>query len=1029
MFKQISNKLDSPSMEKGILEFWDDNNIFLKTQDSRNYSKEFNLYEGPPTANGSPGIHHVLARVFKDIIPRYKTMKGYRTTRKGGWDTHGLPVELEIEKKLGLKTKHEIENYGIEKFNQKCKESVFQYVSEWENMTKRIGYWVDMSNPYVTLSNEYIESGWWIFSKLWEKELVYRDLKGTPHCPRCVTSLSSHEVALGYKENTKDPSVFIKFKIKDFSPSFADSKSLPPNTPVFFLAWTTTPWTLPGNTALAINENAKYSLVLLEKSSPEILIIASSLVEKTITEPYSIITTITGNQLTTTTYFPLYDPVENKVEITNLGNKSSAQDPYVLSADFVDLNEGTGIVHIAPGFGAEDLELGKKEGLNFIQHVNLQGKIIGNYSFSGKFVKSADSLIITELENQNLLYKNEIYLHSYPYCWRCDSPLLYYAKYSWYVKTTEFKTLLLKENEKINGYPVHIKTGRFGEWLKNNVDWAISRERYWGTPLPIWICKKCKYETCINSIKDLREQASETINNKNLDLHRPYIDNVSLKCPECKDIMTRTPEVLDAWYDSGAMPFAQHNTTSDLDLKNLQNSSAFPADYICEAIDQTRGWFYTLHAISTMLTGSTSFNNVICLGHILDEKGQKMSKHIGNVVNPWSILDNQGADALRWYLLTANQPGEPRRFSQNLVNEIVRKFLLTLWNTYSFFITYARIDKFSPNNNYANSDPKNPLDKWILGELNLLIKIVDDSLDQYNPTEAGRKIQEFVDILSNWYVRRSRRRFWKSDNDQDKIEAYNTLYKTLTTLTHLIAPFTPFMAEEIYQNLVRNPFPDSAESVHLSSFPNCKEDLIDNKLIQATRTAMRVASMGRAARSKAGIKVRQPLPEILIKATKEEENSMHLILDQIQEELNVKTVSLLNTNPALLELIKSKNNSDDTFHEIDSFIVTQSNNYIVAIDTSLNEELLGEGIARDFVHNVQSQRKKLGFELTDRISIYHNAPPEVMKLFKPWTTYISEETLADAIEEKSESNMADNATVFKWQNEKFLIEVKQKSKT
>ena len=517
---------------------------------------------------------------------------------------------------------------------------------------------------------------------------------------------------------------------------------------------------------------------------------------------------------------------------------------------------------------------------------------------------------------------------------------------------------MLKENEKINWYPGHIKTGRFGEWLKNNVDWAISRERYWGTPLPIWICKKCKYETCINSIKDLREQASETINNKNLDLHRPYIDNVSLKCPECKDIMTRTPEVLDAWYDSGAMPFAQHNTTSDLDLKNLQNSSAFPADYICEAIDQTRGWFYTLHAISTMLTGSTSFNNVICLGHILDEKGQKMSKHIGNVVNPWSILDNQGADALRWYLLTANQPGEPRRFSQNLVNEIVRKFLLTLWNTYSFFITYARIDKFSPNNNYANSDPKNPLDKWILGELNLLIKIVDDSLDQYNPTEAGRKIQEFVDILSNWYVRRSRRRFWKSDNDQDKIEAYNTLYKTLTTLTHLIAPFTPFMAEEIYQNLVRNPFPDSAESVHLSSFPNCKEDLIDNKLIQATRTAMRVASMGRAARSKAGIKVRQPLPEILIKATKEEENSMHLILDQIQEELNVKTVSLLNTNPALLELIKSKNNSDDTFHEIDSFIVTQSNNYIVAIDTSLNEELLGEGIARDFVHNVQSQRKK-----------------------------------------------------------------------
>ena len=1029
MFKSLSNKLDSPSIEKEILKFWDKNNIFLKTQDANNYSKEFTLYEGPPTANGSPGIHHVLARVFKDIIPRYKTMKGYRTTRKGGWDTHGLPVELEIEKKLGLKNKQEIENYGIEKFNQKCKESVFQYVSEWENMTKRIGYWVDMSNPYVTLSNEYIESGWWIFSKLWEKDLVYRDLKGTPHCPRCVTSLSSHEVALGYKENTKDPSVFIKFKIKDFSPSLANSKLLPKNIPVFFLAWTTTPWTLPGNTALAINETAEYSLILLEKSSPEILIVASSLVEKIITEPHSIILTIPGKELTKTTYFPLYDPSENKVEITNLGNKPSNYDPYVLAADFVDLNEGTGIVHIAPGFGAEDLELGKKEGLNFIQHVNLQGKIVGNYSFSGKFVKSADSLIITELENQNLLYKNEIYLHSYPYCWRCDSPLLYYAKFSWYIKTTKFKTLLLKENKKINWYPSHIKTGRFGEWLKNNVDWAISRERYWGTPLPIWICKKCKHEICIDSIKNLTKQASEAANYKDLDLHRPYIDNISLTCPKCNDVMIRTPEVLDAWYDSGAMPFAQHNTTSDLELKNLQNSSSFPADYICEAIDQTRGWFYTLHAISTMLTGSASFNNVICLGHILDEKGQKMSKHIGNVVNPWSILDNQGADALRWYLLTANQPGEPRRFSQNLVNETVRKFLLTLWNIYSFFITYARIDEFSPKNKYANSAPKNPLDKWILGELNLLIKIVDDSLDQYNPTEAGRKIQEFVDILSNWYVRRSRRRFWKSDNDQDKIEAYNTLYKTLTTLTHLIAPFTPFIAEEIYQNLVRNPFPNSPESVHLSSFPNYDEALIDNNLIQATQTAMQVASMGRAARSKAGIKVRQPLPQILIKATKEEENLMHLILDQIKEELNVKTVSLLDTNPSLFESIKSKNNSDDTFHEIDSFIFTHSNNYIVAIDTSLNEELLGEGIARDFVHNVQSQRKKLGFELTDRISICHNAPPQVIKLFAPWTTYISQETLADSIEEQSESNMTDNATLFKWQNEKFLIEIKQNSKT
>ena len=1036
MFKPVSSRVNFPEMEKGVLQFWKDRDIFHRTETEREGKPLFMLYEGPPTANGNPGVHHVLARVFKDIIPRYKTMKGYRCLRKGGWDTHGLPVELEVEKELGLMSKRDIEEYGIEKFNQRCRESVFRYVKEWENMTDRVAFWVDMEHPYVTLENDYIETGWWILRQLWDKGLLYQDRKGTPHCPRCVTSLSSHEVALGYQENTPDPSVYVKFKVT----APLDESAVPTH----FLAWTTTPWTLPGNTALAVSEDADYSLIEIEgEQGAERLIMASALVESTIRESHSVLNTLKGSDLIDLTYVSLYDPREYGVDISRfeqrdvpgVGRVTSLEntddyDPRVIGTDFVSLEDGTGIVHSAPAFGDEDLGAGRQNGLNFVQPVDLQGMVTGNYPFAGKFVKDADDDIIADLRERGLLYHRDVYHHTYPFCWRCDTPLLYYAKTSWYIRTTASKERLISGNREINWYPEYIKEGRFGEWLANNVDWAISRERYWGTPIPLWQCDSCGEYHCIGSLAELKEMAvpehSDLVDA--LDLHRPYVDRVAVRCPKCAGRMNRIPEVMDAWFDSGAMPFAQSHVTSTDAIGRLRDNGRFPADYICEAVDQTRGWFYSLHALSTLLTEQPSYRNVICLGLILDGKGQKMSKHQGNVVNPWTVLDAQGADATRWYLFTASQPGESRRFSQDLVNEVVRRFLLTLWNVYSFFTTYASVDNFHPDQVPQGWKPTSELDRWLMSELNFLVAQVDRQLEAYNPTDAGRRIQDFVDLLSNWYVRRSRRRFWKSENDDDKTSAYATLYTCLSTLCKLMSPFTPFVAEEMYQNLVRSVDGDAPESVHLADFPEPSLDLVDPPLMEATRLAMRISSMGRGARSRAGVKVRQPLSRVLIRPRSPEEGEHILqVQSQILDELNIKELQVLTDSTKSDEGDGGDDSSGEgrqlhrraleaagasagpnpesasplveAIVQVDHHWVSLEGGYMVAMDTTITPGLAEEGLARELVHRIQNLRRAAGFEITDRIITYYQGPDSVVAVMRKFSSYIRQETLSEGLVE------------------------------
>ena len=1052
MFKQVPSKVDFPEMEGGILQLWKDKDIFRRTETEREGKPLFMFYEGPPTANGSPGIHHVLARVFKDIMCRYKTMKGYRCLRKGGWDTHGLPIELEVEKELGLGSKREIEEYGIERFNQKCKEGVFRYVREWESMTERIGFWVDMEHPYVTLENDYIATGWWILRQLWDRDLLYQDVKGTPHCPRCVTSLSSHEVALGYQENTPDPSVFVKFQVLDPTLDLGETR-----VPTYFLAWTTTPWTLPGNTALAVSEDAEYSVVEVEGADgPERLILASALVEGVVEAPRQVVGTLKGASLVGLTYDKLYDPVQYGVPVQRFlaaasgdgsravagaaapgswaSNLEAVDDfiPKVVGTDFVSMGDGTGIVHIAPAFGDEDLGAGRAHGLAFVQPVDLQGVVTGTYSFGGKFVKDADPEIMADLEERGLLYHRGIYHHTYPFCWRCDTPLLYYAKPSWYIRTTAARERLISGNLEINWYPGYIREGRFGEWLATNVDWAISRERYWGTPIPIWRCGACNEHHCIGSVAELREMAVPDQSHlvDGLDLHRPYVDEIAIRCPKCGDRMTRIPEVMDAWFDSGAMPFAQSHVTSLRDVQELEGNGQLPADYICEAVDQTRGWFYSLHALSILLTERPSYRNVICLGLILDGQGQKMSKRQGNVVDPWIVLDAQGADAVRWYLFTASHPGESRRFSQDLVNEVVRRFLLTLWNVYSFFTTYAAVDRFHPDQIPQGWRASSELDRWLLAELNSLVSQVDGHLDAYNPTDGGRRIQEFVDRLSNWYVRRSRRRFWKSENDEDKISAYATLYTCLTTLCRLMAPFTPFVAEEMYQNLVRSVNGTAPESVHLEDFPEVSPDLVDQPLMDATRLAMRISSMGRGARSRAGVKVRQPLSAVLVRTRGPEEQGHILkVQAQILDELNVKELRVLNNSHqvghggedgrlyrrALEEAAASvrprRSNPQESgggtpdleptqveaIVRLDPYWVSLEGGYMVALDTTVTPELAEEGLARELVHRIQNLRRGAGFEITDRIVTTYHGPDRVREVMQKFADYIQEETLSEEL--------------------------------
>ncbi|MCK4362557.1 MAG: isoleucine--tRNA ligase, partial [Dehalococcoidia bacterium] len=979
MFRPVPSKTSFPELEKRILHFWREKRVFERSVAERETSPLFVLYEGPPTANASPGVHHILSRVFKDVIPRYKTMQGYCAPRKAGWDTHGLPVELEIERELGFSSKDEIETYGVSQFNKRCRESVFRYQREWEEVTERIGFWLDMEHPYITLDNDYIESCWWVIKRLWDKGLIYQGYKVTPHCPRCGTSLSSHEVALGYEE-TDDPSVWIKFKVVPSPISESEGQKrlyeLSRDKLTYLLAWTTTPWTLPGNTAIAVAPDAEYVVV---KKDDEYLILASARLKQVGLDDCEVVERLKGNDLATiagVNYEPLYNPKDMPFNVMRyvehsdgsvkldvvLASKRPTRWIYpVISGDFVSMEEGTGIVHIAPAFGEVDMQAGQENGLYFIQHVDLLGRIEvlfpwikdADKNIGGRFVKDADPLILEDLKSRGLLYRRETIRHTYPFCWRCATPLLYYAKPSWYIKTTAKKDRLIAGNEEINWYPEHIKRGRFGDWLENNVDWACSRERYWGTPLPIWRCERCDHEECIGSVAELKGKKGLSGLEEHLDLHRPFVDNISFECPNCEgEKMRRLPDVLDAWFDSGAMPVAQWHYPFE---NEEVFEKFFPADYICEAVDQTRGWFYTLHALSTLLFDRPCFRNVICLGHILDAKGEKMSKSKGNVVEPWAVIDAHGADALRWYLFTATPPGTARRFSTELVGEGLRKFLLTLWNTYSFFLTYALIDRFDPRRQAQGE--RSEMDRWVLSELNALVDKATRHMDNYNPTDAGRAIQAFVDDLSNWYVRRSRRRFWKSEDDADKLAAHQTLYTCLVTVARLLAPFAPFLAEEMYQNLVCSWCPEEPESVHLALWPQADMSLVDEQLMADTRLVMRIASLGRNARSKAGIKVRQPLQRVLVKPRyPAEREGLGRLAPQILDELNVKELTVVGEEAEL---------------EGEGLALAAEGGYAVALATAITPALADEGLARELVRRIQTMRKNAGFDIADYIVTYY----------------------------------------------------------
>ena len=989
MFQPVTSRVNFPQVEEKILSLWKKNNVFQRSIVAREGSPRFTLYEGPPTTNASPGIHWVMPRVYKDIIPRYKVMKGYYAPRIGGWDTHGLPVELEVEKELGFSGKAQIEEYGVDRFNTLCRQSVLRYIKEFEEMTERIAFWVDMENAYVTMDNSYVETVWWALKQMWDKDLIYQGYRVTPHCPRCETSLSSHEVAQGYQDDVEDPSVYIKFKIDLSSLVGSEVRQRLLNLfnssgkPAHLLAWTTTPWTLPGNTALAVAADAEYAVV---ETDSEYLILASVLLPQAGLADAPVVAKVDGSDLAGLRYQPLFNPHDFGVERLRFQHHSqlSPQKPDkeltypVITADFVSLEDGTGIVHSAPAYGEADYEVGQEQGLDFVHNVDLQGNIIGNYPFSGKFVKDADPLILDDLRLRNLLFRSETTRHTYPFCWRCEAPLLYYAKQTWYIRTTAFKENLITGNQQINWYPEHIKYGRFGDWLENNVDWAFSRERYWGTPLPLWQCQSCGDFDCVGSVEDLKNKPGVNGFKEPLDLHRPFVDEITFSCSQCGSQMRRVPEVIDCWFDSGAMPIAQSHYP--FENSTLLEDGRFPADYICEAIDQTRGWFYSLHAISTLLFNQPSYRNVICHGHILDANGQKMSKSKGNMVEPWAVINQYGADALRWYLYTVVPMGNSIRFNEKDIRDVNRQFFMTLWNVYSFFVTYANIDKFVPSSKQA-PPPQSELDRWILSELNQLIIDVDSALENYDLRGPAWKIAAFVDGLSNWYVRRSRRRFWKSENDTDKLSAYSTLYQCLVTLSKLLAPFTPFLAEELYQNLVRSASPDAPDSVHLADFPTAEEDKIDRQLVDDTRLAMKVSSLGRAARSQAGIKVRQPLSCLFVEVGSGQESALKRLESQVLEEVNTKALELVDDSKLVLKRLKEGRIAEDA-------------GLIVVLDTDISPELQAEGMAREIVHRLQTMRRSAGFNIADHITTCYQGDSYVNQVMRDFADYIKQETLS-----------------------------------
>lgn len=1053
MFKPVDARVSFPKLEQEVLEFWQKNAIFRRSIEERPEDKLFIFYEGPPTANARPGIHHVLSRVFKDLVPRYKTMRGYRVPRKGGWDTHGLPVELEIEKELGLKSKPEIENYGIAAFNAKCKESVSRYVEEWTRLSERIAFWADYDDPYVTYANDYIETGWWIFKRLWDHGLVYQDYRSTPHCPRCGTSLSDHEVSLGYQDDTPDPSVFVKFRVTDEALfERGHPRRMPMNNRMTVVAWTTTPWTLPGNVALAVKEDAEYGIY---DRGDDMVVVAKALAEKVFGEEVNPVMTIPGSFLVGLTYEPLYRPEDLGHGIMRFNEdghlrkvepgESTEGVRRVIAADYVSLEDGSGIVHIAPAFGSEDFTEGKEYGLLFVQPIDLRGIMADGLPGAGKFAKQADRDVERDLEERGLMLKKGTIKHTYPFCWRCGTPLLYYAKPSWYIRTTKQRESLLEGNSRINWYPEHIKTGRFGNWLENNIDWAFSRERYWGTPLPFWKCESCDHAMCAGSKAEIVAMALDKAKAEALDdFHRPYIDEILLRCEQCGGNAKRVPEVADAWFDSGAMPYAQWHYPFENEDEFLKH---YPADFICEAIDQTRGWFYTLHAEATMLAAtesvpeSISYRNVICLGHINDEKGNKMSKSRGNTVDPWTVLDAHGADATRWYMYSASPAGSSRRFSLGLVEEGLRRFLLTLWNTYSFFISYANIDGYKPTP--GGPKPATEIDRWLLSELNALVNKVTDELEAYDPTDAARAIETFVDDLSNWYVRRSRRRFWRgaTEGDADKQSAYDTLYTALVTVSKLLAPFTPFVAEEIYRNLVVGTEDGAPESVHLATWPEADARLIDEKLNAETQLVKRVCSLGRAARAKAQIKVRQPVANVLVKTrSAEEATALRKNGNLVLEELNAKVLDLIEDETTVVtydvkpnlpvlgkkygaevaairqglaalppaevaEAVRRGRNVAVAGKELEpedillqaqdtaGYAAAAEAGYTVAVTTEITPELADEGLARELVRRIQDMRREAGFELADRITTWVAGDADVQRVLTSHGDYVRAETL------------------------------------
>ena len=1034
MYKKVELQNGFVGMEEDVAKLWKDKDVIKKNFDMNQDGEYFTFYDGPPTANGKPHVGHILTRVMKDIIPRYKVMKGYKVIRKAGWDTHGLPVELEIEKKLGISGKEQIEAYGVEKFVKECKGSVFTYVSMWEKMTEKIGYWVDMDDPYVTYHNPYIESVWWALRQMWDKGLLYEGHKVMPYCPRCGTALSSHEVAQGYKD-VKDLTCIAKFKVVG-----EENK--------YILAWTTTPWTLPSNLALCINKAYDY---IEAKVGDEVYILAKDLADKVLGEEYEIVKEFKGTELLGTKY-------EQLMPFAKIEGKAFE----VIHGDYVTLSDGTGIVHIAPAYGEDDSLVAKANGITFVNLVDKEGKFVEEVTpWAGKFVKKCDESICKWLEENNKLFKSERHLHSYPHCWRCDTPLLYYPKEGWFVAMTKLRDKLLENNNKINWYPDNIRTGRFGKFLENVIDWGISRDRYWGTPLPIWECE-CGHKECIGSIEELKKKGINVPDD--IELHKPYIDNVHLRCEKCGKEMTRTKEVIDCWFDSGSMPFAQlHYPFENKELFE-QN---YPAQFISEAVDQTRGWFYTLLAISTAIFDRNPFENCIVLGHVLDKKGLKMSKSKGNVVDPMEVLSSQGADATRWHFYTASAPWLPTRFSIDDVGESQRKFLSTLWNVYSFYVLYAEIDKFNPLD-YADFKSENVMDKWILSKLNTLIKEVDSKLNNYDITGAALQIEDFTDELSNWYVRRNRSRYWSETLTDDKIGAYVTLYKVLVTLSKVAAPFVPFITEEIYQNLVVNLDPSAAESIHLTMWPEVDEAAINKELEKEMDLAYTIVKLGRSARNSANIKNRQPLSEILVSTASLPE----YYGDIVTNELNIKNIKFgadlskyvnfeLKPNlpvlgrsygkliPAIRKEIASKNqmelaqklksgevevlNIDGTEIELNSenILVTMQGleGYAfagegeigVVLDTHITDELREEGHVRELLSKIQNMRKEKGFEVADKINLYVADNDMLVNVIKKFTDTIKKETLTVEILFNEEDNEYVETTI---NGEKLNMNVK-----